>query len=255
MPSLNFDFSGQIALVTGAGAGIGRACAEAFARSGAGVVVSDADERSGSETASAIRDAGGNAVFIAADVSRATDVRILMEKTVSAFGRLDIAHNNAGISASAVPMAEVDEQDFDRVIAVNLKGVWLCMKHEIPVMQSAGGGAIVNTCSTLGLVGSALGTAYVAAKHGVAGLTKTAALEYSSHAIRVNAVCPGIIRTQLIKGALSDPEVERRLLALHPIGRLGEPRDVVGAVLWLASAAAGFVSGTLLTVDGGWTAS
>jgi NAD(P)-dependent dehydrogenase (short-subunit alcohol dehydrogenase family) len=255
MPSVNFDFTGQIALVTGAGSGIGRACAEAFARSGAGVVVSDADERSGTETASAIREAGGNAVFIPADVSRATDVRLLIENTLSAFGRLDIAHNNAGISSPAVPMADVDEQDFDRVIAVNLKSVWLCMKHEIPVMLRVGGGAIVNTCSALGLVGSALGTAYVAAKHGVAGLTKTAALEYSPHGIRVNAVCPGIIRTQLLKSALSAPESERQLLALHPIGRLGEPQDVVGAVLWLASAAAGFVTGTLLTVDGGWTAS
>ena len=247
---------GKVALVTGGGSGIGRASALAFAREGACVVVADVAVEGGNETVALIKAAGGTATFVRADVSQATEVAALVDAAVATYGRLDCAHNNAGIEGLEAPTAEYPEDDWDRVIAINLKGVWLCMKYEIPHMQRQGGGAIVNTASMAGLVGARRMPAYVASKHGVAGLTKTAALEYARAGIRVNAVCPGVIRTPMVERFFFShhPRAETRLSAAAPIGRLGTPEEVAEAVVWLCSAAASFVTGHTMTVDGGMVA-
>jgi NAD(P)-dependent dehydrogenase (short-subunit alcohol dehydrogenase family) len=244
---------GKVALVTGGGSGIGRATALAFAREGARVVVADIGVAGGAETAQLIQKAGGEATFIKADVSQAAEVEALIDKVVSTYGRLDCAHNNAGIEGVEAPTADYPEEDWDRVIAINLKGVWLCMKYEIPPMQQQGGGAIVNTASIAGLVGAYRMPAYVASKHGVAGLTKAAALEYAKAGIRVNAVCPGVIRTPMVERFFFSrhPRAEGRLTAFEPIGRLGTPQEVAEAVVWLCSDAASFVTGHTMAVDGG----
>jgi NAD(P)-dependent dehydrogenase (short-subunit alcohol dehydrogenase family) len=247
--------TGKVAIVTGGASGIGRAAALAFAREGARVAISDVDASGGAATAQAIAEAGGAAIFVQADVASAAEVAALVERTVASYGRLDCAFNNAGINQENAPAAELDEELWDRTIAVNLKGVWLCMKYEIPAMLAGGGGAIVNTASVVGLSGRRDTPAYVASKHGIVGLTKATALDYGKRGIRVNAVCPGTIRTAMYVRRLGDdPEVDARLAAATPIGRIGTGGDVAEAVVWLCSDAAAFVTGHSMVIDGGDTA-
>jgi NAD(P)-dependent dehydrogenase (short-subunit alcohol dehydrogenase family) len=247
---------GKVALVTGGSTGIGRATALTFAREGATVAVADVAAREGEETVRLITDAGGSARFIEADVSAAQDVEAMVGMTVDSFGRLDIAFNNAGIEGGmGISSHEYTEEAWDRVIAVNLKGAWLSMKHEIAAMLKTGGGAIVNTSSIWGLVGVQGAAAYVASKHGIAGLTKAAALEYAGQGIRINAVNPGPIRTPMVDRFIDNvPGAEEQMIAKQPNGRLGLPEEVAEAVLWLCSDAASFVVGHTMVVDGGYVA-
>ncbi len=245
----------KIALVTGAGSGIGRATALVFAREGAKVVVSDIVVAGGQETVRQIEAAGGEAIFVKADVSQAADVETLVAQTVETYGRLDCAFNNAGIEGGVKPTIDCTEEEFDRTIAVNLTGVWLCMKYEIQQMLSQGGGAIVNTASAAGLVGFPGLPDYVASKHGVVGLTKTAALEYAKSGIRVNAVCPGVIQTPMVeRGAQLSPGFDELAVSMEPVGRFGQPAEIGEAVVWLCSDAASFVTGIPMQVDGGLVA-
>jgi NAD(P)-dependent dehydrogenase (short-subunit alcohol dehydrogenase family) len=216
-------------------------------------VAADVEVAGGEATVAQIKQAGGEAIFIQTDVSFAAAVEALMAQAVATYGRIDCAHNNAGIEGAWAMTAAYPEDAWDRVIAVNLKGVWLCMKYELPHMLRQGGGAIVNTSSLAGLVGARRMSAYVASKHGVAGLTKTAALEYARSGIRINAVCPGIIRTPMVERAFLSrhADLEDRLASAEPIGRLGTPEEVAEAVVWLCSDAASFVTGHTLSVDGG----
>ena len=246
---------GKAALVTGAGSGIGRAAAEVFAREGARVIVSDVNVSGGEETVATIQKKGGEARFIRCDISKPAEVEALIRGTVEAFGRLDCAVNNAGISGVMAPTADYPEEMWDRIMATNLKGVWLCMKQEIQQMLKQGGGSIVNTASAAGLVGVAMAPAYVAAKHGVVGLTKTAALEYAKANIRINAVCPGVVRTPMITVATDGhPEIEAAVIAAEPVGRMGQPEEIGEALVWLSSSAASFITGAALPVDGGLVA-
>ncbi|QEH34681.1 2,5-dichloro-2,5-cyclohexadiene-1,4-diol dehydrogenase [Aquisphaera giovannonii] len=248
-------FEGKVALVTGAGSGIGLASSLAFAREGARVVASDVLRDEGEAAARRIAEAGGQARFVPADVTRAAEVESLVRRAVEAFGRLDFAFNNAGMEGPGVPTHEHSEDDWDRVLAANLKGVWLCMSAEIPVMLARGGGAIVNAASALGLVAVPNAAAYCAAKHAVVGLTRAAALDYARSNLRVNAVCPGYIRTPMIDRVIArDPEAEARMHLAEPVGRLGTPEEVAEAVLWLCSDAASFVTGHALAIDGGLVA-
>jgi NAD(P)-dependent dehydrogenase (short-subunit alcohol dehydrogenase family) len=243
-----------VALVTGAAAGIGRAAAERFARGGARVVLSDVAEE-GEAVAAALRDEGRQALFVRCDVSRPEEVEALMRRCVEAYGRLDWAFNNAGIEGAQATTAECTVENWERVIGVNLTGVWLCMKHEIAQMLRQGGGAIVNCASVAGLVGFRGLPAYTASKHALIGLTRTAALEYAPEGIRVNAVCPGVIRTAMIERVTGgDPAREAQLVAAEPMGRMGTPEEVAEAVAWLCSDAAAFVTGTAMPVDGGYVA-
>jgi NAD(P)-dependent dehydrogenase (short-subunit alcohol dehydrogenase family) len=246
----------KVALVTGGGSGIGRACALAFERDGAKVVVGDIDVEDGEETARMIVEAGGEATFVEVDVSKATEVEAMVYAAVEAYGRIDCAFNNAGITGELTPIADGTEENWDRVMGINLKGVWLCIKYEIPQMLKQGSGTIVNTASVFGLVGTpSNGAVYIASKHGVVGLTKAAALEHAKDGIRVNAVCPAWIRTpftdRLIRGSA---EVQERVNAQHPMGRMGTPEEVAEVVVWLCSDAASFVTGHTLAVDGGYVA-
>ena len=248
---------GQVALVTGGASGIGRATALTFAREGAKLVIADMNAEGGQQTVHMIAENGGEATFVQVDVSKAVEVEAMLSKAVETYGRLDCAHNNAGIgSRPRAPLHECAEETWDRVLAINLKSVWLCMKYEIIQMLKQGSGTIVNTASIMGLVGSWSGTAaYNASKHGVVGLTKTAALEYATAGIRVNAVCPGYIQTPLIEDALtSNPALEAQIVARHPVGRMGKPEEIAEAVVWLCSDAASFVTGHTMTVDGGYVA-
>jgi NAD(P)-dependent dehydrogenase (short-subunit alcohol dehydrogenase family) len=245
----------KVALVTGAGSGIGRATAMTFANEGAKVVVADVSAEGGNETVKLIREAGGEAIFVQADVSKTSEVKALLEKVVETFGRLDCAHNNAGIGGAVAFTSEYAEEDWDRVIDVNLKGIWLCMKAEITQMLKQGGGAIVNTSSVFGMIGAPNYSAYSASKLGVSGLSKTGALEYAQEGIRINAICPGVIRTPMIEGLITVyPQLEAQLIAQEPIGRMGRPEEVAEAVVWLCSDRASFVTGIDMDVDGGYLA-
>jgi NAD(P)-dependent dehydrogenase (short-subunit alcohol dehydrogenase family) len=246
---------GKVALITGGGSGIGRATALLFAREGAKVLVADYDPEGGEHTVKTITDGGGAAVFHAADVSNPQAVDALMHKVVETYGRLDCAFNNAGIEGHMAVTPDCTLENWNRVIAINLTGVFLCMKYEIPLMLRHGGGAIVNTASVAGLTGGAGAPAYVAAKHGVAGLTKTAALEFARKGIRVNAVCPGFIHTPMVERALDKGAFsEEQIFAVHPMHRMGKPEEIAEAVLWLCSDASSFVTGLPMPVDGGYVA-
>ena len=243
---------GKAALVTGGGSGLGRASAIALARAGATVTVADVDEQGGKETAGLVfEEAGGDADFVRADVTRADEVEAMVDKAVARWGRLDCALNNAGTTGVSAPTADYTLEDWNRAIALNLTGVFLCLKYEIPAMLERGG-AIVNMASGAGLVGFAGLPAYVASKHGVVGLTRAAALEYASQGLRVNAICPGSTRTPMLEGFMGgDEQVERMMTRAVPLGRLGRPEEIAEAVVWLCSDAASFVVGHALAVDGG----
>lgn len=246
-------FENKVAIVTGGSFGIGRATAILFARKGAKVVIADYVEDN--ETLNAIKAAGGTASFIKCDVSKEEDVKRLVSETVSKYGRLDFAFNNAGIEGLTAPTHECTVENWNRVLAINLTGVWLCMKYEIPEMLKQGKGAIVNTSSVAGLVAFPGIPAYVVSKHGMVGLTKNAAMEYAKLGIRVNAVCPGVIKTPMIdRFTGKNKEVEKAFSNQEPIGRLGEPEEVAAAVTWLCSDHASFVTGVAMPVDGGWVA-
>ncbi len=245
----------QVALVTGASSGIGRATALAFAHEGARVVVADLREKDGEQTVELIRSRGGSAVFTRTDVSKPTEVAGLFERALKIYGRLDFAFNNAGIEGVMASTMDCTEENWDRTIAINLKGVWLCMKHELAHMLPRKGGAIVNCSSVAGLVGFPQLPAYVASKHGIVGLTRCAALECAKQGVRINAVCPGIIRTSMVDRLTQEhPEMEAQLVAGEPIGRIGRPEEIASAVLWLCSDAASFITGQAIAVDGGWVA-
>ena len=249
------ELEGKVALVTGGTSGIGRETAVLFAKAGARVVVAGRRETEGGETIELIRAVGGDGLFVKVDVSRASEVDALVQKTVEKFGHLDIAFNNAGIEGVWVPIALQAEQDFDRTIAINLKGVWLCLKYEIrQMLKQRGGGAIVNMSSISGHIGSAGAAAYSASKHGVIGLTKTAALENAKSGIRINAVCPAAIETSMADRLFGSPEVHKFVLSYHPIGRFGTPMEVAEAVLWMCSDRASFMTGQSLVLDGGFLA-
>jgi NAD(P)-dependent dehydrogenase (short-subunit alcohol dehydrogenase family) len=254
------QLNGKIALVTGGASGIGRATALTFAREGARLVVADMQTDGGQQTVHMITENGGTATFVQVDVTQASEAEALLTQTVRTYGRLDCAHNNAGISGVGIAgerrtlTAEYPEERWHQVLAVNLTGVWLCMKYEITQMLTQGGGAIVNTASVAGLVGLPYASAYVASKHGVVGLTKTAALEYAKQGIRVNCVCPGYIQTPMTAAGMQDPQRLALMMAREPVGRMGHPEEVAETVVWLCSDAASFVTGHAMTVDGGYMA-
>jgi len=254
MPDQYRRFADKVAFVSGAAGGIGRATALAFAREGASVVVADVDERANSETSRLIEAAGGQVIAVRCDVTRARDLQSAMNATVETFGGLDVAFNNAGVEQPTAPAADISEDDWDRVIAINLRGVFLAMKHEIPLLLRRGGGAIVNTSSGAGVKGFAGGAAYGASKFGIVGATKCAALDYASSGIRINAVCPGIIDTHMIERVFGDTtEGRQSVLDQEPVGRMGRPDEIAAAVLWLCSKEASFAVGHAMVVDGGQT--
>lgn len=246
------DLQNKIALVTGGTSGIGRDTAVLFAKAGAKVVVAGRREAEGKETIDMVRAAGGEGIFVQTDVSRTGDVQSLVQETVEKFGRLDVAFNNAGIEGNWLPIVEQPEEDWDRTIDINLKGTWLCLKHEIKQMLKQGaGGAIVNMASVAGLMGAAGAATYVASKHGVMGLTKSAALEYARSDIRINVVCPAVIETPMGNRIFGEGPMHDFALGLHPIGRFGKPMEIAEAVVWMCSDRASFMTGQSLVLDGG----
>jgi NAD(P)-dependent dehydrogenase (short-subunit alcohol dehydrogenase family) len=249
------ELEGKVGLVTGGTSGIGRETAILFAKAGAKVVVTGRREPEGNETIELIRAAGGEGLFMKADVSKAAEVEAVVEKAVEKFSRLDIAFNNAGIEGVWVPIVKQTEEDWDRTIDVNLKGLWLCLKYEIrQMLKQGGGGAIVNMSSVTGLVGAANAATYSASKHGVIGLTKSAALETAKSGIRINAVCPAVIETPMEKRLFSAPPVHKHVVNSHPIGRFGQPAEIAEAVVWMCSNRASFMTGQSLVLDGGFLA-
>ncbi len=249
------EFQDKVAIVTGATSGIGRAAAIAYAREGAKVVVAGRRATEGEETVRLLQAQGGEGIFVKTDVSKAVQVKELVERTLQKFGRLDIAFNNAGIEQVPLPFLEQDEETFDQVVDINAKGVWLCMKYEIPAMLKTGGGSIVNTASVFGVLGIPGDEIYIASKHAVIGLTKSAAVEFGKQGIRVNAILPGVVDTDMYKRFAGDkPEFREQMNAMHPIGRIGKPEEMAEAAIWLSSSKASFVTGHSLMVDGGYTA-
>jgi NAD(P)-dependent dehydrogenase (short-subunit alcohol dehydrogenase family) len=246
---------GKIALVTGGGSGIGRATALRLSREGAKIMIADYMPEGGERTVRMIKEAGGEASFVEADVAVGKQVEKMVNETVKTYGRIDCAFNNAGIEGRIANTVECPEEVFDRTIAINLKGVWLCLRYEIPQMLKQGGGSIVNTASVAGLVGFVGLPAYNASKHGVVGLTRTAALEFATQKIRVNCVCPGVIRTPMVERILDKQGfTEQELNAGEPVGRMGQPEEIAEGVAWLLSDAASFVTGHPMVIDGGWVA-
>ena len=246
---------GKVGLVTGGTSGIGRETAVLFAKAGVKVVVAGRRELEGNETIELVRSVGGEGLFVKADVSKASEVEALIQKAVERFGRLDVAFNNAGIEGVWVPLIKQTEEDWDRTIDINLKGVWLCLKYEIrQMLKQGGGGAIVNMASIGGLVGFSGAAAYSASKHGVLGLTKAAALENARSGIRINAVCPGAVETPLADRVFGAPSVHKYVLSCHPIGRFGKSAEVAEAVVWMCSERSSFMTGQSLVLDGGFLA-
>ena len=248
------SFEGKVALITGGTSGIGRAAAIAFAKEGARAVVTGRREKEGAETIRLVKDAGGEGFFIKADMSKEVDVKVMVEKVMEVYGHLDYAFNNAGIEQLPTPLVEQTEETFDQIIDINVKGVWLSMKYEIPQMLKNGGGAIVNMASIAGLIGAPGVPIYVASKNAVLGLTKSVALEYAKSGIRVNAVSPAAIETDMFERFVNDNQQAREgFIAMHPIGRPGKPEEIASAVLYLCSDGASFITGQSLAVDGGFT--
>jgi NAD(P)-dependent dehydrogenase (short-subunit alcohol dehydrogenase family) len=249
------ELEGKVGIVTGGTSGIGREAAVLFAKAGAKVVVAGRRETEGEETVELVRAAGGDGLFVKTDVSRASEVEALVQKTVEKFGRLDVAFNNAGVESALAPIIRQSEDDWDRIIDINLKGVWLSLKFEIrQILKQGGSGAIVNMASITGLVGAVGAAAYSASKHGVIGLTQTAALENAKSGIRVNAVCPGFTETPMADRIFRVPGVQKYVLSCHPIGRLGRPAEIAEAVVWMCSDRASFMTGQSVVLDGGFLA-
>jgi NAD(P)-dependent dehydrogenase (short-subunit alcohol dehydrogenase family) len=249
------EFKNKVAFITGASSGIGRATAIAFAKEGANVVIADVLDDAGVGLANELQSQGHNALFTKCDVSRESDIQQSLQQTIKKYGRLDYAFNNAGIEGQPSSTADCTNENWEKTININLRGVWWCMKHQILLMMKNGGGAITNCSSIAGLVGFEGIPAYVASKHGVIGLTKTAALEYAKYNIRVNAICPGVIKTPMIdRFTHGEAQAMRTLVEGEPLGRMGDPQEVATAALWLSSAQSSFVTGHPLVVDGGWVA-